>query len=360
MSFLDQPDEPGTRGSRRSSEEEPAADRQTLLVRRSVAVVVVVLVIVGLIFLVRGCLDARTERSLTDYTRDVSVLVTESNRQSDQFFTLLREGQGSPVDLQNTVNGIGVRADSLVDRSADVEPPGELEAAHADLCDTLAFRRDGLTAIARRLPAALGDEGRAEANDQIAAQMQNFTASDVIYSQRFLPEVQGRLQQEELLGDVRPPASRFLEDIDWLRPRFVTQSVDRIRGGGGEEEGAAPGLHGSGIVQVSVQPSGQTLTEGTALEIPASEDLAFAVQVQNQGQSTEQDVTVEISITGADRVQRQIDTIDAGQTQTVTIPIADPPPTGRPVNIAVAVARVRGERTLDNNRATYRAVFIAG
>jgi hypothetical protein len=330
-------------------------------VRRSVAIVVVAVLLIGLIFLVRGCLDARAERGLNDYTRDVSVLVQESNRQSEQFFTLLREGGGqSPVDLQNTVNGIGVRADSLVDRAADVDPPDDLDDGHGHLQETFAFRRDGLAAIARRLPAALGDQGRAEANDQIAAQMQNFMASDVIYSQRFLPDLQGRLRQEELLGEVRPPSSRFMEDIDWLRPRFVTQAIDRIRSGpDADQEGAAPGLHGTGLVGVTVQPSGQTLEEGSASDIPLSEDLAFSVQVQNQGQSTEQDVTVEISITGADPVQRQIDTIDAGETQTVTIPIAEPPPAGRPVTIAVAVARVRGERTVDNNRASYRAVFTS-
>ena len=117
--------------------------------------------------------------------------------------------------------------------------------------------------------------------------------------------------------------------------------MSAIREGGGEQA-ATPGLHGTGLGTVTAQPSGRVLAEGGAVELPASEDLAFAVEVQNQGQSTEQDVTVEVAITGAGRpmrVQEQIDTIDAGQTQTVTIPIADPPPTGRPVTIEVEVAR---------------------
>jgi hypothetical protein len=363
LSSLDQRDEPGSRGARRGTEEEPIADRQTLLVRRTVAIGVIVVLLIGLIFLVRGCLEARTERALTDYTRDVSVLVQESNRQSEQFFGLLREPGGqSPVGLQNTVNGIRVRADRLVDRADGVETPDDLEASHAYLRETLAFRRDGLTGIARRLPAALGDEGRADANEQIAAQMQSFTASDVIYARRFLPGVRGELRERELLGEVRPPASAFLDDVDWLQPRFVAQRITAIRAGGDGGEGAAPGLHGTGLGTVTVQPSGLTLTEGQAVEIPVSEDLAFAVQVQNQGQSTEQDVTVEVSIAGTGspvRVQEQIDTIDAGQTQTVTIPVADPPPTGRPVTIEVKIARVRGEQTVDNNRASFRAVFTA-
>ena len=191
MSFLDQSEEPRTGGVRRASEDDPPADRQTLLIRRSVAIVVIALVVVGLVFLVQGCLDARTERALTGYTRDAGTLVQESNRQSDQFFGLLDDPEGnSPVDVQNTVNGIAVRADRLVGRVDELEPPEQMEEAHGYLRQTLAFRRDGLTAIARRLPAALGDEGRNEASSQIAAQMQNFTASDVIYSQRFRPVVQ--------------------------------------------------------------------------------------------------------------------------------------------------------------------------
>ncbi len=362
MSFLDQSDDPEARGARRAAEG-PTADRRTLLIRRSVALVVAALLLVALILGVRGCLAARAEQALTDYTRDTGDLVQESNRQSEQFFGLLGNPAGRrPADLQATVNGVRVRAAQLVDRAGNVERPDELAQTHGFLTQTLELRRDGLTAIARRLPAALADQGRGAANAQIAAQMQNFVASDVIYSQRFLPGLQARLRDEGLLGQVRPPRSVFTQHIDWLRPRFVSDRLDAIReGGGAADEAAAPGLHGTGLGTVTVQPGGQTLSEqGGATAIPASEDLAFAVQVQNQGQSVEQDVSVEVSITGAARpirVRATLDTIDAGQTETVTIPLATAPPTGQPVTITVQIARVRGERVLENNRGSFRAVF---
>ena len=54
----------------------------------------------------------------------------------------------------------------------------------------LEFRRDGITAVANDLRTALGDTGRQQAVNQMAADMQNFLTSDVIYSQRFVPEYQ--------------------------------------------------------------------------------------------------------------------------------------------------------------------------
>jgi hypothetical protein len=360
MSFLDQSDDPEARGPRRSADG-GAADHRTLLIRRSVALVVGVLLLIALVLGIRGCLSARAEQQLTDYTRDTSDLVQESNRQSEQFFGLLRNPAGrSPADLQATVNGVRVRAARLVDRAGTVESPDEISEAHEFLTQTLEFRRDGLTAVARRLPAALADEGRGAASAQIAAQMQNFVASDVIYSQRFLPGLQGRLRSEQLLGQVRPPRSVFTQHIDWLEPRFVSARLDAIREGEDADGGAAPGLHGTGLGTVTVQPGGQTLAEQGGAAIPVTEDLAFAVQVQNQGQSVEQDVSVEVAITGAGRpirVRATLDTIAVGATETVTIPLATAPPTGQPVSIVVRIAPVRGERMLDNNRGTFRAVF---
>lgn len=359
MSSPDDRDEPAARAARRAPADGAATDRQTLIVRRAIAIAIGVALLLALVFLVRGCFDARAERALTDYARDTNVLVQESNRQSEQFFGLLRNSdRQSPVDLQNTVNGIGVRADRLVDRSRALEAPGELEETHGFLEETLAFRRDGVTAIARRLPAALGDDRRADASRQIAAQMQNFTASDVIHSQRFVPGMRTRLREEELLGAVNPAPSAFLRDIAWLRPQSVTSRLERIRTGQtGGEEGPTGGLRGSGLGAVTVLPAGTALTEGSAIEIQSSEDLALRVEVQNQGEQVEQDLRVQVTITGGIRLRDTIATIEPGESQTVSIPLPNPPPAGQPVSIEVEVAPVRGERMRDNNSATYRAIF---
>ena len=75
------------------------------MVRRAVAAGAGILVLVLLVFGFRGCLDARKERALKDYVRDVGALVQESDQQSEALFDLLRDpGDANDVDIQNQLN----------------------------------------------------------------------------------------------------------------------------------------------------------------------------------------------------------------------------------------------------------------
>src|SRR5205823_3932643 len=124
-------------------------------------------------------------------------------------------------------------AAQLLSRAKGLDHPDELSTSERYLVETLDFRSDGLTKIASVLPTALGDTGRAQANLEIAGYMQYFLTSDVIYSQRFLPNLQGAVKKEGVLGDVSPlPQSRFLNDLGWISPAVVSARVNRIRGGG--------------------------------------------------------------------------------------------------------------------------------
>ena len=358
MSFLDEREGTPRRGARRPPPRGPA-DRQTLMVRRTIAGGGVVLLIILLVLGVRGCLDARQERAFKDYAGEVAELAQSSQQQSDAFFELLREGGQTPVEVQTQVNGFRSEAEQLVDRAKDSDPPDELKGANRYLVDTLELRRDGLREIGELLPTALGDEGRSEATAEIAEQMLNFLASDVIYVQRVVPRLRGPLEDEGLLAEVTLARSQFLPDTDWLRPSSVADRINRIRGDGGTGE-ATPGLHGTGVAGATVQPGGPALAPGGAVELQASENLAFDVQVQNQGESEEQDVVVRVTISGGReplRFEERLDTIAAGETKTVRIPIAEAPPTGRPLEVTVETEPVPGEEKTDNNRVTARAIF---
>lgn len=357
MSFTDEPDEPPRR---RRDALAASTDSQTLWVRRGVAIAAGILVLVLLVFGVRACLDSRQANAYRDYTREVTAVVQESGQESGALFELLSNPSSgrSPVDVQNDVNGLRVQAARLVDRARAIDQPSdEAGQAHEYLVETLEFRRDGLAQVGEAVPTALGDRGRdrTAANRTIAARMQNFLVSDVLYSQRFIPAVRGLIAREQVAG-ATVPLSPFLQDIDWLRPNIVGDRLERIRGDSGA---AAGGLRGTGLGQVSVDPGGTVLAEGgAAAALPASDDLAFSVQVTNQGEATEQNVRVSISIEGAGQPrEEEIPTLEAGATETVQIPLAATPPVGQPVDIEVQVAPVQGERVRDNNSATFAAIF---
>jgi hypothetical protein len=333
------------------------------MVRRTIAGGAIVLLIVLLVLGIRGCLDARKERALRDYASDVNELSVASAQQSEAFFTLLREGGQTPVEIEQQINGFRSEAEQLVERAKDLDVPDEMETANRYFVDVLEFRRDGLAEIGEAIPTALGDEGRSEATARVAAQMLQFLASDVIMIQRVFPNLRRPLEEEDLLAQVTLPSGEqasFLPDTDWLDPDTVADRISRIRGGGGGDGEVAPGLHGTGITGVTVQPTGATIQPGGAVELPASENLSLQVSVQNQGEHEERDVVVRVTISGAGeplRFEETIDTIAAGATEQVSIPIAETPPAGRPVEIEIVAERVPGEENLDNNSVTARAIF---
>jgi subtilase family serine protease len=79
------------------------------------------------------------------------------------------------------------------------------------------------------------------------------------------------------------------------------------------------------------------------------------VEVQNQGESTENGVTVSVTVSGGSTLQGEISSIEAGATETVTIPLT-PAPKGE-VTIEVVAEPVPGEQVSENNEATYSVVF---
>ncbi len=316
-----------------------------------------ILVLILLVLGVRGCLDARKERALKDYVRDVGALVQESDQQSDALFELLRNpGDANEVDIENQLNTFRNQAGQLVDRAAGTDHPGDVDSAHQYLVEVFEFRRDGVAEIAEQLPNAIADQGdRSGGSRAIAAAMQNFLTSDVLYQTRFDPRLETALRENDVGEKV--PESSFLPDIEWLRPSVAADRVRSLGGSGGGD--AAPGLHGNGLGAVTL--GGQTLNPGgSAASVRLADDLKFVIQVANQGENTETDVKVNVTVgRGGDAIKldKVLDTIAAGETKPVEIPLADQPPTGQNVPIVVEIEPVPGEKKTDNNKGTFSAIF---
>ena len=329
------------------------------MVRRLVAAGAGVVVLLLLVFAFRGCLNSRKESAYRDYVREVSALVKESDGESRNLFRVLSgPDNAGDVDVENQLNTFSGQAGQLVDRASQIDHPGDLDGAQRFLEEAFEFRRDGVAAIARQLPAAIADQGdQKRGTQQIAASMQSFLTSDVIYQTRVAPKLRSALEQEDLGGEP-VPRSRFLPDVQWLDPATVADRVGKLGGSGTSDKRAAPGSHGTGVASATL--GGQALTPGASANISAAEDLALTVQVANQGENTETDVKVSVTIgrgNDAIKAEKVLDTIAEGETKAVEIPIADQPPTGQNVPVGVDVAKVAGEEKLDNNKATYSAIF---
>ena len=334
-------------------------DSQTLMVRRTIAVGGAILLIGLLVFGVNGCLDSRKNRAFRDYASDVRAVVRGSNDISESFFDLLSSpSNADALDVQTQVNAQRADAEQLVQRARDTDHPDELDGAQGWLVESLQFRADAIERIASALPEALGDErGSSDAINAIAGQMQALLASDVIYLQRGVPALVAAYDDRGI--DEKFPTDRFLPDLGWLDPDTVQTRLSRIGGSGNRT--TAPGLHGTGIQTVAVQPAGVELSESGVNRVPVSDRLTFDVAVQNQGESEETDLGVSVAITNGERitVDQTIPRIAAGESETVSIPIPDAPSTEAVSTVTVAVDPVPGEGTRENNRIQYQVAFTA-
>jgi len=347
------------RGRRSSGGSGAEADQQTLWVRRGIALGAAILIVILLVLIVNSCLGSRKDSAFRDYASNVRSLVSGSQEVSNRLFaTLSKPGSADALDIQTQVNAQRVDAEQLLQRAKSTDHPGELNAANDWLVTALQFRSDAIAKIADRLPTALGQKGRQPAINSIAGQMQALLASDVIYLQRTIPALNDAYDKRNI--SERFPLVRFLPSLDWLDPAKVSDNLSKLSGSAGKP--TTPGPHGTGLQGVTAQPAGVALTDTGVNRIPLTNQLAFDVKVQNQGQSEETDVGVSLTIQNSKKiaVNQTIARIAAGATETVSIPLTQKPATGAVGTMTVNVAPVPGEGTKDNNKASYQVVFAGG
>lgn len=372
MSFFDEGDEP-TRVTRPARPRRPSAgaraagggggghapDQHTARIRQAVAAGVALVLIVLIVLGVNSCRANQQENARKDYNRDVTAVVTQSDREvAAPYFELLSNGAREGQDLQVQVNQLRQAADDNVEQAEGFDVPDDMAEAQDNLLLTLNLRAGAIRRVAEKIPAAQGRGQPAQAAVRsIAGEHQAFLASDVVYSQRVAPLIKEALDDAGISGQTIA-SSRSLRDLAWLSEDVVAERLGSAGGGGGSGDTVAPGLHGHGLESVSV---GETTLqpEGTN-RIPVAGGVTFRIAVANQGDNNEKSVRVTVTVRGPGRpitVNRTIPSTEAKQTAEVSIPLGQTPPIGQAATVEVAIARVPGEEKIDNNRQRYTVLF---
>jgi len=371
VSFFDEDDEP-TRRAPRPRRTAPAGgagvDAQTVWTRRAVAAGVGVLLVIFLAVVVNACQDSQRKNALRDYNREAARIIAQSDNDVGRpFFETLGQGASqSPEDLQTQISSLRATADTNLRQARRLDTPGGLEGAQETLLIAMELRRDGLQFVAEQIATALGNEGDVadRAIERMTGQMQAFLASDVLLRSRVTPLLRDTLADNDV---VAVPASTrgFLPGFSWLQPDFVADQLGtRLSGGGGggggRSETVAPGLHGSGLTSTTVD--GVTLEPDPASnQVTLAGDLAFTVEFANQGESTEFDIPVEVTLQGGTSeditASKTVDTVAEGESATVEIPLPRQPTAGEIYTVNVVVEPVPGEEKTDNNESSYNVLF---
>jgi hypothetical protein len=321
------------------------------MLRRGLALggglVLLILVVLG----VKGCLDARANRELSDYARDVTQIVEETEQTSKAFFGRLSDpGSLSVTDFTAEVNADRSAMDNYASRVDGLSAPGDMSRAQNALELTYELRASAMTEIADKngVPTALGDNGAAKAIQLIARQMRKLLAADALYAAIVRPEINGVLAANGIEGSDVPESAFLPDENKWLEESSVAEALGTVSG---SSAGDPSVIHGLGLSGVSV--NGTELGE-EAVGVAAEEGVEVEVTVENQGEATENGVGVTVSAGGTE-VQGDIETIGVGETGTASI-LLTPTPSGE-VTLEVKVDTVPGEQVPENNEASYAVVF---
>jgi len=342
-------DSPASRGRRPRPARRP--ERQQILLRRGLALGAGLLILILIVLGVRGCLNARKHRALSDYARNVSQIVDETDQTSKSFFGKLSDpGSLSVTEFVAEVNADRSAMDNYVARIDGLDTPGDMGSAQKALELVYELRGSAMTEIAEKMSTALGDVGSEKATEAIAKQMGVLAASDVLYASVARPEIDGVLAGNGIEGDDVPKSVFVPDGIKWLDEGEVSAALGSVNGSSGGV--STPGVHGLGLLATSINGAELSAEESTG--VVAEETPEVEVQVQNQGESTENGITVSVTVDGQ-TLTGEISSIEAGATETVTIPLTSAPK--GEVTLEVDAEPVPGEEVSENNEASYTVVF---
>jgi CARDB len=335
-------------GRRRRPARRP--ERQQIILRRALALGAGLLILILIVLGVKGCLNARKHRALSDYAGNVTQIVEETKLTSKGFFEKLDDpGELSVTEFVAEVNADRSAMDNYEGRIDGLDAPGDMGHAQEALELTYDLRSSAMTEIAEQISTALGDVGAEKATAAIARQMKKLLAGDVIYATVVRPEINRVLADNGIEGDDVPESVFLPDETKWLDETTVSSALSSISGGG-----ETSGVHGLGMLGTNLNGT-QLVADATTAVSLGEETPEVEVEVQNQGDSTENSVTVSVTVEGGATVDQTISSIGAGEIQTVAIPLV-PAPTGT-ATLEVEVQPVPGEQVTSNNEAAYTVEF---
>jgi hypothetical protein len=339
----------------------PGVDDRTLLIRRGVAAVggLILVLLIGIV--IRSYLNGKRDAALRSYNEKVSTIASDEAQISGPLFKVLADAAstGQP-NVGDEVNSYRVQAQLEASDARGLSVPSQMAGAQQNLLLALDLRAEALQTIANDVPSALGTDSASTAIAGIAAEMQAFLASDVIYAQRVVPLISQTLAGEQIT-DQTVATSRFLPDLGWLTPQLVTQRMLGNSGGTTATGALKPGTHGHGMLYVAVGATTLPANSTTVNQIKLTPAPTFTLDVANQGQNDETGVVVELKIEGAAgtkaQITRKIINTKSMTDTKVMMGLTGTPPVGVTVRLVATVLPVPGESDTANNTMTYLADF---
>ena len=319
-----------------------------------------ILVVLLLVFWVNSCREDRRKDAYRDYVEDMSTLAADSEALGRNLNTLLTSRGQSQAQIEQRLEGLAQQQEQLSDQARDLDPPGPLRQQNRHAIEAFDFRESALRGMAQAFRQTASTRDANQAGRLLAEQAKRFVASDVVWDDLFAAPAVEELDNQEISG-VQVPDSNFFPNPDIATTTSMRGIWQRIRGAATGGQACSP--RGTGIVSVSALPGRQRLSPSTQNTVEATNDLAFAVVIENSGcaQESRLPVTLTIQKSPTPIVKRSVlDLINPAESKTVTFTDIGTVPFAERTSVAVEVEPVPDEGRTDNNSVEYPVIFSLG
>jgi hypothetical protein len=324
-----------------------------------VAVVAVVVVIVVIVVAVTSARGGSSAADYLSYMSSVSDILKQSDAIGGKLTDLLSNpGDTSRKEIQTKLEQYATESEKLETKATELPAPKDLVEAgvHQFFLMVMSFRHEGLATLSPSLMNALDTQDSSVSAEAIAESLYYLTNSDFIYKHLYVKQATDIIKQKNLEG-VTVPDSVFFTDPDLASVAQAQQIVTQLK-----SVGQLQAVHGVAVASVVEQPDDQEIKKGQTYNLTASDQLQIVVTVENQGNMSEKDVPVVVTLTPQ----------SGGEPQTVTVTIAELKPNstadavitglnptayGEVSTLTIEVGPVDGEKVMTNNKLEATVIF---
>lgn len=333
--------------------------KRRFLVRRAVLAVGVLVAAVLVVVGVHSCQVSARNSALRDYDNSVASLIQRSNQTGRTLFSELSGASGSSnqTALQTQVDETRQQAASELTAARNLNVPDQMMTAQSQLVLALRMRSDAVSRIAGEIQPALATPTAGGAVASIAGQMPRLYASDVLYNDYAAPAIAAALRSVAIpVGGLEGQPithGQFVPNSQWLSTSYVAAQLGSVNA---KKTGKpAPGVHGHRMESVSV--NGVALQTGASNSVAASPPPTFICTFGNDGQNTETNVVVRVTVQGTSvSGQAVVPRTTPGGTYTAHVTLKSSPPVGS-YTVSATVERVPGETVITHNTLSFPVTF---
>jgi hypothetical protein len=329
------------------------------LLRLLLAIAAVAIVIVVIIVVATTASNSSDTAGYQRYMTTIGGILERSDAVGAQVVKLLTEpGDTTRKEIQTRLDQAISASEKLKTEAAAVEVPEELlkHNVHEFFLLTMHFRSKGLTNLKPSLMNALELQDVDVPAEQISRSLTYLSNSDFLYQEVFLPRAADVLTVKKIDG-VSVPSTRFLKDPDLASRSRVQEFLAVLKG-----IESLQAVHGVAITKVLVSPDDKQITAGKTHNLSSSDELAFLVTVENQGNMAEKEVPVVVTLVSPDKTEPQkvtvtIPELKSKEELTVTVKGLNPTTYAEVAALKVEAGPVKDEKYTDNNVIEAKVIF---